>query len=128
MIFLDASFLIALFVKNNDWHEQALKTLPNILKKEKIISKLVIAETITHLTLNLDAKSIREIYNNLLENFTIIDENELYNEAMKTFIKYDATLSFFDSMYITIMKIKKIYEIASFDEHFDNKEGIVRIH
>jgi len=128
MIFLDASFLIAIFVKNDEWHEQALKVLPNITNKEKIISKLVIAETITHLTLNLDAKSIREIYNNILENFTVIEDNELYDEAMKTFIKYDAKLSFFDSMYIKIMEIKGIYEIASFDKHFDNKENVIRVH
>lgn len=128
MIFLDASFLIAVFVKNDQWHQDAVKLLPKITKKKKIISKLIIAETITNLTHNLNAKEIREIYNNITENFTIIDESDFYNEAMKVFVYYDTKLSFFDSMYIKIMELKGIHEIASFDEHFDNKDNIVRIH
>jgi predicted nucleic acid-binding protein len=83
-----------------------VKLLPKIAKKKKIISKLVIAETITNLTHNLDAKEIREIYNNILENFKVIDESDFYNEAMKVFIYYDAKLSFFDSMYIKIMELE----------------------
>jgi predicted nucleic acid-binding protein len=47
---------------------------------------------------------------------------------MKVFIYYDAKLSFFDSMYIKIMELEWINEIASFDEHFDNKDYIVRVH
>ena len=128
MIFLDASFLIAIFVENDKWHQDALKVLPKIAKKKKIISKLVIAETITNLTHNLDTKSIREIYNNINENFTVINEVDYYDGAMKVFIHYDGTLSFFDSMYVKIMEKKGLYEIASFDKHFDNKENIVRVH
>ncbi len=128
MIFLDASFLIAIFVENDDWHQKAVQLLPLIAKKKKIISKLVIAETVTILTRNLDTKAIREIYNNIIENFTVINECDLYDEAMKIFVHYTGTLSFFDSMYITIMEKKKIYEIASFDKHFDNKNNIIRIH
>ncbi|KZX11484.1 type II toxin-antitoxin system VapC family toxin [Methanobrevibacter filiformis] len=128
MIFLDASFLIAIFVENDQWHQDAVKLLPKISKKKKFISKLVIAETITNLTHNLRAKEIREIYNNIIENFTIIDESDFYNEAMKVFIHYDAKLSFFDSMYIKIMELNGISEIASFDKHFDNKNHVVRLH
>ncbi|MCL2115772.1 MAG: PIN domain-containing protein [Methanobrevibacter sp.] len=65
MIFLDASFLIAIFVENDQWHQYALKVLPKIAKKKKFISKLVIAETITNLTHNLDTKYIRENFSNL---------------------------------------------------------------
>ncbi|MDR2623007.1 MAG: PIN domain-containing protein [Methanobrevibacter sp.] len=128
MIFLDASFLIAIFVENDQWHKFALKVLPKISKKKKFISKLVIAETVTNLTHELDTKSIREIYNNIKENFEVIDEHDYYDEAMKIFIKYDGVLSFFDSMYINIMEKNEIYEIASFDEHFDNKDKLTRVY
>lgn len=128
MIFLDASFLIAIFVENDQWHQAALKILPKIAKKKKYISKLVIAEVVTNLTHNLDTKSIREIYNNLSENFTVINEVDYFDEAMKVFIYYDGNLSFFDSMYIKIMEKKGIFEIASFDKHFDNKKRILRVH
>jgi predicted nucleic acid-binding protein len=127
MIFLDASFLIAIFVENDQWHQDALKILPKIANKKKFISKLVIAETITNLTHNLDTKDIKEIYNNINENFIVINEIDYYNEAMKVFIQYDGTLSFFDSLYIKIMEKKGIYKIASFDKHFDNKNNVVRV-
>ncbi|MDR0911134.1 MAG: hypothetical protein LBM96_00860 [Methanobrevibacter sp.] len=37
-------------------------------------------------------------------------------------------MSFFDCMYIYLMQKKGINEIASFDKHFDNKDGVIRIH
>jgi len=37
-------------------------------------------------------------------------------------------LPFFDCLYIELMGQLGIEKIATFDTHFDNKEGIVRIH
>lgn len=47
---------------------------------------------------------------------------------MEQFVKYDGSLSFFDSMYIYLMKKEKIKEIVSFDSDFDKVKGIRRIH
>ncbi len=47
---------------------------------------------------------------------------------MNEFLKYNGNISFFDSMYLYLMKKKGIQKIASFDEDFDNKYGIIRIH
>ncbi|KZX12803.1 type II toxin-antitoxin system VapC family toxin [Methanobrevibacter curvatus] len=127
MIFLDASFLVALFVENDDYHEMAVKYVPEIINEEKVISKLTIAETITMLSTSLETKEIREIYNNLYENFTVIEDTDYFNDAMKVFVRYDATLSFFDSMYMYIMLMRDIYKIASFDSHFENKDKIIRV-
>lgn len=91
------------------------------------ISNLVIAEAITLMKLHLDTKEIREIYYNLPYYFKILDDSKYYDEAMETFVKYNGTISFFDAMYITIMKNNQIYEIISFDKDFDNKKEIVRI-
>jgi predicted nucleic acid-binding protein len=46
MIFLDAIFLIAIFVENDNWHQNAIDLTPKILKKKKFISKLLLAEII----------------------------------------------------------------------------------
>jgi len=59
MIFFDGNFLIAIFIENDNWHQNILKVFSKIAKKKKFISKLVIAETITNLTHNLYTKSIR---------------------------------------------------------------------
>lgn len=47
MIFLDTSFLVSLFVEKEENNKKATKIAINIKDEEKIISKLIIAETIT---------------------------------------------------------------------------------
>lgn len=126
-VFLDTNFIVGLFVENDTWHENAEKLYYKYEKEEMYISNLVIAEAITLMKLHLDTKEIREIYYNLPYYFKILDDSKYYDEAMETFVKYDGTISFFDAMYITIMKNNQIYEIISFDKDFDNKKEIVRI-
>lgn len=126
-VFLDTNFIVGLFVDNDTWHENAEKLYYKYEKEEMYLSKLVIAEAITLMKLHLEAKEIREIYYNLPYYFKIVDDSNYYDEAMELFVKYDGTISFFDAMYMTIMKNNKIYEIISFDNDFDNKEEIVRI-
>jgi hypothetical protein len=63
-----------------------------------------------------------------MDNFTIITETKkLYPKVMQTLVKYH-NLSFADSVSIEIMKLMNIHEITSFDEDFDHKEGILRLH
>ncbi|MBR0472198.1 MAG: PIN domain-containing protein [Methanosphaera sp.] len=119
--------MVGLFVENDTWHENAEKLYYKYEKEEMYISNLVIAEAITLMKLHLDTKEIREIYYNLPYYFKILDDSKYYDEAMETFVKYNGTISFFDAMYITIMKNNQIYEIISFDKDFDNKKEIVRI-
>lgn len=125
-VFLDTNFIVGLFVENDVWHENAKELFYKYQNEKKVISKLVIAEAITLMRLNLDTKEIREIYYNLPNYFEIIDDSQYYDEAMKIFVKYDGTIAFFDAMYIAIMKNQGIYEIISFDSDFDNKD-IIRI-
>lgn len=121
MIFLDSSFLIALFVPNDQWHNDAVRVYNDIKNDKLVISKMVIAETITLLRLNLETKFIREIYKNINNLFLVLDDGNYFDKAMKNFIKYEGSISFFDSMYLYLMKKEGIYEIASFDSDFDGK-------
>lgn len=130
MIFLDASYVIGLYVENEQWHKQAVRIFDDVEEKgEKIISNLVIEEIITAIGKKVDPKASKEIYNHILSNYTIINENrQIYNSALDIFVKYGATLSLTDSVSVEIMKEKNIYEIASFDKDFDKIKGIFRIH
>ena len=94
MIFLDSSFLISFFAENDQYHEKAMEIAGKIENREKVISKLVIAETITILRLKLKAKQVLEIYSNLPENFRVIEDQKYYNNAMKEFLKYNGNISF----------------------------------
>ena len=126
--FLDTTFIVALFVSNDQWHSQSLKVYDNIKNQELVISNLVIAETITVLKNKLKTKDISEIYHNLSNIFDIIDDNLIFDEAMDIFTKYDSTISFFDAMYVAVSKKEGINEIVSFDADFDKIDGIVRVH
>ena len=127
MYFLNTTFIVGLFVS---WtrHPEAVEIYKKIRNSRLVISKLVIAETVTVLKNKLPTKDIREIYNNIPYIFEVIDDSELYDGAMNEFIKYDSNISFFDSMYVHIMKEKNISEIVSFDSDFDRVNGIIRLH
>jgi len=43
-------------------------------------------------------------------------------------MRINERIPLFDCVYMDIMKELGITEIVSFDEHFDNKENIIRIH
>jgi len=129
LIFLDSSFIIGLFVENDQWHRDALKLSEYIdTKDELVISNLILSETITAINKKIGVESSEIAYNYIMNNFTIITETKkLYPKAIKTLVKYH-NLSFADSVSIEIMKLMNIYEIASFDDDFDNKDGISRLH
>ena len=101
------------------------------LKKLKTInysSLLVIAETITVLKNKLQTKDISEIYYNLSNVFEVIEDFSFYDEAMNIFIKYDSSISFFDAMYVAILKKEQIEGIVSFDSDFDKIDETARIY
>ena len=127
MIFLDTNFLISFFVSKEEDHQRAVEIAQTIKNEEKIISKLVIAETVTVLKKKLLTKDIVKIYE-VLQDFTIVEDTHLFDKAFEQFVKYDGEISFFDAVYIVIMDKFGIFEIVSFDEDFDNKDRIVRIH
>ena len=128
MYFLDTTFIVALFVSNDDWHQQAVDVFQEIKNQQLTISKLVIAETITVLKNKLKTKDILEIYRNIPNFFNIVDDSGMYDEAMNIFVKYDSTISFFDAMYVTVMEKEEITKIVSFDSDFDKIDKIARIH
>ena len=76
----------------------------------------------------IKTKEINEIYNNLPNFFQIIDDTSYYDLAMEEFIKYDSTISFFDAMYVALMKKEDIQNIVSFDSDFDKVNEIIRFH
>ena len=128
MIFIDSCFLIALFVENDQWHEDALKLSEYVDSQDSLImSNLILSETITGINKKVGVKASEIAYKYIMDNFTIITETKkLYPKAIKTLVKYH-NLSFADSVSIEIMKLMNIYEIVSFDEDFDDKEGIIRL-
>ena len=134
MIFLDANYLINLHVRTNENHERAKEIYDLIKNKEKVISKLVIMEVTTVLNSKMkqDHELISEVYKELNEEYTIIIDNDFYNKGFNLMIneltKNNNRIPLFDCVYMVLMKELGIKEIVSFDEHFDNKQDIIRMH
>ena len=129
MIFIDSSFFTAYFNKKDHWHKKSLKVAKKIKHEEKVISNLIISETVTNIGSLLRGKAGNIAYNHLIKNYKVIYANEKRtNLAMEIYLKYDGVLSLADSLSLQIMKENNIHKIASFDADFDKVKGILRVH
>lgn len=129
MIFVDSSFFIALILENDQWHDKALKLIPELEKSKKIVSGLIISEAVTIVGSRAGGKAGKMIYDTIKDNCKIFDSDlSHYDSAIYTFLKYDGTLSLADSLSVEIMKNNNISEIVSFDSDFDKINGINRIY
>jgi len=91
-------------------------------------SELILSESVTLIGSIFGNKSGLKLFNYILDNHEVhyIDK-EMSLNAMETFLKYDGTLSFADSVSIEMMRNLKIDEIVSFDSDFDKVDEITRI-
>ncbi len=129
MIFVDASFFIAAINKKDQWHDQAGEILPTIRAEEKVTSGLILSESVTLVGALFGGKIGLNLFNYIIDNHEIYyPDKELSFNAMETFLKYDGTLSFADSVSLKIMADFGIEKIVSFDSDFDKVKGIQRIH
>lgn len=129
MIFLDSSFLIALFSQNDQWHEKAKKLYQKISDSEFMITDHIISETVTMIGNKSGVLASFEVYNFLISNLEVYPTSrKLYNKCMDYHITYNGKLSFVDCLSVAVMEKEKIYEIASFDSDFDKVIGIFRLY
>ena len=129
MIFLDTNYLVSFYIEDEEHHERALEIDNDIENEEQVISKLVIAETINLLNtkLKIDKEQIEKTYKILKEDYTVLEDSHMYDDALRKTIDYNKRLPFFDFVFMSIMEDLKIKEIVSFDEHFDLNKNIKRI-
>jgi predicted nucleic acid-binding protein len=129
MIFLDSSYFIALFNEKDYFHKRAVEVNEIIKDEDKIISSLVITEVLTVLKQKKKIKNIekiKEIYNNILDTCSLIEDFDYYDKATEEY--FNNEIGFYDSMYIVLVRELELDGLVSFDEDFENKEGILRIH
>ncbi len=128
MIFLDTSFLIPLFGKNNPKHNDAIDIYNDYEKIEpnKMINGVVLAET-----LNQSDKCQTEpfeLYEALKQdtNIVCINKND-YEYCLELNKYYNNSINFKDCLILKTMLDYQINKIMSFDKDFDKIEGITRI-
>jgi predicted nucleic acid-binding protein len=110
-------------------HESAVKILPT-LEPRRIISDLIISESVTALGARLGSKAAQAVFENMAYDSAtkmVYSGRRLYERAMLVYTRYDGNLSFPDSVTVRLMYDQKIKEIVSFDSDFDHAERIVRV-
>ena len=70
-----------------------------------------------------------KVYKSISNELTVLKDHFYHDEAFKVMKHYyPDRLPFADCLYIALMKKLEIEKIISFDKHFNNIEGIERIH
>ena len=128
MIFVDASYIIALIIEKDQWHEDAIKLLGRLKSEEKIITEAMIIESINLIGSCHGGKVGYMTFKYIKDNFTIFKSETLLEESLRYYLKFDGTLSLADCTAIHAMKENQILEILSFDDDFDKVDGIIRLH
>ena len=127
LIFVDSSYLIALIVEKDQWHDDAVKLLEKLKYEDKIITEAMIIESLNLIGSCHGGKVGYLTFKYIKDNFTIFKSETLLEESLRYYLKFDGTLSLADCTAIHTMKENNIYEILSFDDDFDKVEGIVRV-
>lgn len=129
LVFVDSSFIIADVRKEDENHERAIG-LHSSTSKKRVISDLVLGETLTYIKFHDSAEKARQLGEKLvsLEEMTIAipTVNDL-KDALEILGKYEK-LSFCDAVIVAQMKSNNITQLLSFDSDFDLIPGIERIH
>lgn len=129
MILVDSTFFTAIVNEKDQWHEDSLRLAKKIVKMDKVVSNLIISESVTNISSLLGGKIGKKVYYNIKDNYLIFEENRLiYDNAIHTLLHYKGTLSYTDCLLLEIMRELKINKIASFDSDFDKVKGIKRIY
>ena len=131
MIFLDANFIISYFVKRQDDYDRANEIWETLKDKDKIISKLIMAEVLNVLNTRLktNIELTEKIFKFMSNELIVVPDEEHYINGFK-YLKeyYPERLQFSDCVYMALMEDLGIKEIATFDEHFDLNKNIKRIY
>ena len=126
MIFADSSYFIAIADKKDQWHERARE----LSKKAQnmIATELVLSESVTAVGARGGGKAGMALYEYVSDNCQVtFADKEMLDRAMKTYLKYDGTLSLADAVSLVVMEDYDIKNILSFDSDFDKAKGITRL-
>lgn len=133
-VFVDSSFLIALFNKDDQFHQSARK-ISRQLETQQVVfttSNIVLCETINFVFRTKGAKIASSFYALIktaaIPIFNI--NNEVFKQALKLLFKQKTKrgLNFFDCLHLAVMNFLTIKTILTFDQDFQKTDiGILGI-
>ena len=123
MIFVDTTFLIALLIKTDPFHENALE-ISGTIHERKVINNTVLNETLNAFT-GKGGKVGKELYQVISEMFDVkyLDESD-YEEAIDIYLNFNSSINYSDCTILSTMVKNKINRIVTFDSDFNKIKGI----
>lgn len=129
--FLDASFLIALFNEEDDFHQDSKRIIKDLMQRPYyfLTSNIVLAETVN---LIFRVKGIKES-KRLLKGFRESDIEEVYltpeifTQGYKILFKQKSKrgLNLFDCFHLAAMKYLGVSTILTYDERFKKEVKVI---
>lgn len=125
---MDATYFVGLADRKDNWHEGAAKISEDLLA-DATTSDYVISESVTILGDRSGGEAALDLYDFIIDNFQVVYVAEdLLRRSMDIYAEHGGILSMADATSVEIMRQEKISKIISFDEDFDDIDGIERIH
>jgi len=126
-VFVDASFLIALFNKDDQLHQKATELTLRLEKQKSrfIISNIVLAETISVTFRLKGGKAAKKFYHFFqkteIEEF-FVPKTVFLRAYSLLWQERKRGLNFFDCLHLATMKHLKIKTLLTFDEGFKRRK------
>jgi uncharacterized protein len=124
-VFVDTSYLLALVIKSDEKHEQAIT-----LAQKYQNSKLITTQAIMLEFGNFLSRSYRDVAVDTIERFYSAKNSKVLNITPQLFEKgfniyktyQDKTWGLVDCISFVVMREEKIKEALSFDQHFSQAD------
>lgn len=125
-VFIDTSFLVALYNKKDTLHEKAKLYTGDLEKVHVVISNFILLESYTILSQRA-SKQQAISFGNYVRKYNPYDifwiERELENEVWRTFTSIkDKNFSYVDASILTVIQKEGISHLLSFDHAFKRLE------
>lgn len=133
IVFVDASFLIALFNEDDEFHKKAKRIIKKLEKPSLrfLTSNIVLAETVNLTFRRLGPKMAKKFFAVFKKSSIeeIFVEPGIFNKAYRLFFaqKSKRGLNFFDCLHLATMRSFKIKTILSFDKGFTKEVEVMGI-
>jgi uncharacterized protein len=102
----------------------------SIVEGEKVLSDLILSESVTGVAARLGSKAGGHVFETLFYDSStkiVFLNKRLCERSFHLFLKHGQKLSFADVISVRIMYDRKIKSVISFDSDFDGIDGIVRV-
>lgn len=131
-VFIDASFLIALFNTDDEFHQKAKKTIVNLDKTIHLLtSNIALAETVNFTFCHLGSKASRKFLKTFkisnIEEFFV--SREIFDSAYSLLFRQKSKkgLNLFDCLHLATMKTLGIKSILTFDTAFKKEVKVIGV-